>query len=73
MYIVPSAPVDNCIIIFIDLVLPMGWLDSPKFFCAFSETFTDAADSLFDTELPVPSYSAISKIRSKRQLPPHTC
>ena len=35
-YIVPSVPDDDVILICIDLVLPMGWVDSPKFFCAFS-------------------------------------
>ena len=37
VYVVPSTPDDNIIIICIDMVLPMGWVDSPKFFCAFSD------------------------------------
>ena len=37
----------------------MGWVDSPKFFCAFLETLTDVANPLVDTNLPVPSYSMI--------------
>ena len=34
-YAVPLAPDDDGIIICVYLVLPMGWVDSPKFFCAF--------------------------------------
>ena len=30
-YFVPSVPYDDVILICIDLVLPIGWLDSPKF------------------------------------------
>ena len=31
-YVVPSVPDENVILICINLVLPMGWVDSPKFF-----------------------------------------
>ena len=31
-YVVPSVPEDDVILICIDLVLPMGWVDSPNFF-----------------------------------------
>ena len=34
-YVIPSAPGDEGIFICIDLVLPMGWVDSLKLFCAF--------------------------------------
>ena len=34
-YVVPLATDDDIIIIWIDLVLLMGWVDSPKFFYAF--------------------------------------
>ena len=34
-YVIPSAPGDEEKIICINLVLKMGWVDSPKFFCAF--------------------------------------
>ena len=37
-YAIPSVPNNDVILICIDLVLPMVWVDSPKFFCAFSET-----------------------------------
>ena len=30
-YVVPSVPEDDGIIICIDIYLPMGWVDSPKF------------------------------------------
>ena len=57
----PSAPDDNFIIIFIDFILLMGWVDSPKFFCAFSYTLINVANALVDTDLPVPDYGAIEK------------
>ena len=31
-YVIPSAPGDEGIFICIDLVLPMGWVDSPQVF-----------------------------------------
>ena len=61
-YVITSAPGEEGVILCIELVLPMGWVDSPKFFCAFLETLTDVANALVNTELPVPSYIAISKI-----------
>ena len=33
--VVPSYPDENGIIICTGLVMPMGWVDSPKFFCDF--------------------------------------
>ena len=50
----------------------MGWVDFPKFFCAFSETLTDVANALVDSEIPVPSYGVISEIPSTGPGPPHT-
>ena len=71
-YVIPSAPGYEGIIICIDLVLPMGWVDSPKFFCAFLEMLMDVANDLVNTDLPVPSYGAISKIPATGPTPPHT-
>ena len=50
----------------------MGWVDSPKFFCAFSETLTDVANALVDVDLPVPAYGAISALPATEPPPPHT-
>ena len=50
----------------------MGWVDSPKFFCAFLETLIDVANTLVDTDLKVPSYGAIFKIPETGPGPPHT-
>ena len=36
-YVVPPIPEDTSFLLSIDLVLPMGWLNSPEFFCAASE------------------------------------
>ena len=43
----------ECIIVCIDLVLPMGWVVSPKFFCVFSETLADVVNTTINTPLPV--------------------
>ena len=50
----------------------MRSVDSPKFFCAFSETLTDVTNALVETDLPVPSYSPISEIPVTGTGPPHT-
>ena len=60
-YIVPSLPDDDAILICINLLLPMGWVDSPKFFCAFSETLTDVANALVDADLPVPALWPVAR------------
>ena len=72
MYIIPSAPVDEGHIICTNLVLTMGWVDAPKFFCAFSETLIDVANALAHTDLPVLSYIAIYEIPVTWPGPPHT-
>ena len=61
-YVIPPVPEENVIIICINLVLPMGWVDSPKFFCAFSEALTDVANTLINADLPVPAFEAISTL-----------
>ena len=72
VYVIPSAPGDEFVIILIDLVLPMGWVDFPKFFCAFSETLTDVGNALVNTELPVLCYSVILVVPANKPGPPHT-
>ena len=71
MYVVPSDPEDNYIILFINLVLPMGCVGSPNFFCAFSETLTDVVNALLDTDMPVLAYGAIEKSQAPSH-PSHT-
>ena len=71
-YVIPLAPGDEGTIICIELILSMGWLDSPKFLCTFLETLMDVANDLVNTELPVPSYGAISEIPATGPGPPHT-
>ena len=43
-YVVPPLPSDTKILLCIDLVLPMGWVNSPDMFCAASETVADMAN-----------------------------
>ena len=50
----------------------MGWVDSPEYFCAISETLTHLANSLVHTLLPVPAYGAILVIPDTGPGPPHT-
>ena len=50
----------------------MGWLDSPNYFCAFSETLTDVANALVHTSLPVPGYGTIYKIPETGLVPLYT-
>ena len=47
----------------------MVWVDSPKFFCELSETLTDVANALVDTDLPVLMYGAIYEIPATPPLP----
>ena len=49
----------------------MGWVDPPKFFCAFLEKLTDVANALVNSELTVPSYVTISNIPATGPAPPH--
>ena len=71
-YVVPASSEDDCIIICISLVLPMEWVDSPKYLCAFSEALTDVANALVHTLLPFPAYSAILAIPETGPVSPHT-
>ena len=50
----------------------MVWVDSPKFFCALSETLTYVANAMVGADLPVPAYGAISVLPSTEPGPPHT-
>ena len=67
-----TSPVDEGCIVCIDLVLTMVWVESTKFFCAFSETLMDVANAPVDTDLLVLSYVTISKILSSGPPPPTT-
>ena len=54
-YVVPPLPSDPHPLLCIDLVLPMGWVNSPDLFCASSETVTDLANKAFRSDLdPAP-------------------
>ena len=43
-YVVPPLPGDATTYLCVDLVLPMGWVNSPPFLCAASETAADLAN-----------------------------
>ena len=71
-YVIPSASGGKGYIICINLVLPMGWVNSPIILCAFLEILIDVTNSLVDTDLLVLSYSKISDIPETRPGPLHT-
>ena len=50
----------------------MGWVESTKYFCAFSETLTYVTNALVHTSLPLPVYRSISKIPHTGPGSPHT-
>ena len=69
-YVIPLAPDDDGIIICINMIFLVVWVDSSKFFCTFSEILTDVVNSLIDTVLPVPDYSTIANIPATGPGPP---
>ena len=69
VYVIPSAPGDEGCIICINLVLNMGRVNSPKFSAHFRKLIY-VANALVDTDLPVPSYGAISDIPATGLVPP---
>ena len=71
-YVVPAVSENDCTIICIDLVLTMGWVNSPKYFCAFSETLIDVVNDLVHTSLTVLAYGANLEIPETGPGPPHT-
>ena len=71
-YIISLAAGNYCIIICVNIVLPIRWVDSPKFFCKFSETLTNVANALIHTSLPVPGCGAIYKISKTGAGTPHS-
>ena len=71
-YLIPLAQWEEGTIICLNLVLPMGWVDSTKFFCTCLETLIDVAYAPVNTYLLVPSYGAISEIPATGPVPPHT-
>ena len=70
-YAVPLLSDYYGIVICINLVLPVGWVDSTKFFCAFSETLTDVASALIDISMPVLEYGYMANIPVTGLVPPH--
>ena len=71
-YVIPSTSGGKGYIICINLVLPMGWVNSPIIFCAFLERLIDVTNALVDTDLLVLSYSKVSDIPATRMGPLHT-
>ena len=71
-YVISSAADEDCIVVCIDLVLQIGWVDSRKFFYAFSKTLTGVANAVLHTLILVPGYGGITKIPKTSPGPPHT-
>ena len=51
-YVVPPLPSDTSFLLCINLVLPMGWVNSPDFFCAASETVVDITNDKITSSPP---------------------
>ena len=67
----PPLPGDTAIYLCIDLVLPMGWVNSPPFFCAASETAADLANSYIrDPTTPWSPYGPTRDVYSTTPSPP---
>ena len=71
LYVDAVVPDDDVVIVCIDLFLPMGWVESLKCFCTFSDTLTNMANALLYTDFPVPAYGAISTLLATEPVPPH--
>lgn len=67
----PSLPGEVPLVAF-PLSLPMGWTESPPYFCAFTETVADLANGLLTTNTPVtfPSLHRLVSVASTRPPPP---
>ena len=49
-YVMPYLPADKTTYVCVDLVIPMGWVNSPPLLCAASEAAVDLSN-LYITEL----------------------
>jgi hypothetical protein len=49
-YVLPQSPGNPCLLV-VPTSLQMGWVESPPFFCAASETARDVAQNYCETEL----------------------
>ena len=49
-YVLPQSPGNPCLLV-VPTSLQMGWVESPPFFCAASETARDVAQDYCETEL----------------------
>ena len=56
------ATYDSFIIIWINKVLIMGWVESTKFFCDFMKILMDMSNTIANTLLPMPWYVTIINI-----------
>ena len=71
-YVIPSTADNNYTIIYINIVLSIVWVDSPKYLCVLSETLTDVENKLVHTSLTVLGYGDTVKIPETGLSPPHT-
>ena len=66
LYIIPLVAEDKVFIVCINLVLPMGWVESPKFFCALLEMLTGVFNYIIYMLIILPRNRAISEIPNTR-------
>ena len=53
-------------------MLPVRWVDAPKFFCDFSETLVYLANNIVNMLIQVPWYGAIPKNPNTETVPTQT-
>ena len=70
--IVPSSVDYDCIIIYINTELTIGWVDTPNLFCALLKILTEMANTIIKILLLVPWYNATVNIPNTYLVPPHT-
>ena len=72
-YIFSLLPCDTSTYLYVDLVLPMGWVTSPPFFCTASDTAADLANVyMADHRSPTPEYGPTLGTYSTPPPPTHT-
>ena len=67
--ILPTAPGAVPLIAF-PLALPMGWVESPPYFCVLTETACDRANAMLASHTPVPSLTRTHRLESLAATPP---
>ena len=70
-YMVPLVPSDTSRLLCVDLVLPVGWVNSPDFFYSASKTAVDNANAYtLESTSPLYIYPSIDEVYHTSTAPP---